>query len=271
MTASLLDRISLPNNGSVGPVRSRGNRAGGTSPYNRNQRPPKGDVNSNWEHDLYRGPGAENGSLGARLTSAQAGVPKMNFTGADRALREALGEKGLSIKGASGRGNVVQVNGLANGTSAADVEAIFKRCGPITNSVLTSRSDPPVVRVTFKHEKDAQAAVAKFHGQPADGRTLEVKIVGGVNATLGGRLMGASMPDDSVDVLMENDGSSGSKLRSDDILAKDGRAHVLVAPPGLDPSEYTQRPHRGGRGRGRGRGGRRGGGGRGEQARMDID
>lgn len=46
----------------------------------------------------------------------------MNFTGADRALREALGEKGLSIKGASSRGNVVQVGGLAKGTSAADVE-----------------------------------------------------------------------------------------------------------------------------------------------------
>ena len=47
----------------------------------------------------------------------------MNFTGADRALREALGEKGLSIKGASSRGNVVEVAGLAPGTSAADVEA----------------------------------------------------------------------------------------------------------------------------------------------------
>ena len=46
----------------------------------------------------------------------------MNFAGADRALREALGEKGLSIKGASSRGNVVEVAGLAPGTSAADVE-----------------------------------------------------------------------------------------------------------------------------------------------------
>lgn len=268
MTASLLERISLPANGSVGPVRNRGHRAGG-SPYNRNQRPPKGDVNSTWEHDLFRGPGADSGSLSARLSSASAGVPKMNFTGADRALREALGEKGLSIKGASGRGNVVQVGGLANGTSAADVEAIFKRCGPITNAVLTSRADPPIVRITFKHEQDAQAAVTKFHGQPADGRLLEVKVVGGVNATLGGRIMGASVPDDSVDVLMGDDGSSGSKLRSDDILAKDSRATVLVAPPGMNPSEYTQRPARGGRGRGRGRGRR--GGGRGGQARMDID
>lgn len=46
----------------------------------------------------------------------------MNFAGADRALRDALGEKEISIKGASSRGNVVQVSGLAPGTSAADVE-----------------------------------------------------------------------------------------------------------------------------------------------------
>ncbi|KZT69703.1 hypothetical protein DAEQUDRAFT_756839, partial [Daedalea quercina L-15889] len=276
MTASLLDRISLPNDNSIGPVRSRGNRAGGTSPYSRNQRPPpKGDVNGTWTHDLYQGPGDNNargGSLSARLSNSPASVPKMNFTGADRALREALGEKGLSIKGASSRGNVVEVAGLAPGTSAADVEAIFKRCGPITKSVLSKR-DPPVVRVTFKHENEAQAAVAKFDGQPADGRTLSVRVVGGMNATLVGRLEPAATDGDSVDVLMEDDGSSGSKLRSDDILAKDARARVLVAPPGMNPADYVQRPARGGRGRGRGRGrgGRRGGGGRGDTTGMDID
>lgn len=64
-----------------------------------------------------------------------------------------------------------------------------------------STTTSPKVRVTFKHEKDAQAAVAKFHGQPADGRTLEVKVVGGVNATLGGR-MGLAIQDASVDALM---------------------------------------------------------------------
>lgn len=49
-------------------------------------------------------------------------VPKMNLSMADRALREANGEKGLSIKGASARGNVVQVSGLAKGTTSEDVE-----------------------------------------------------------------------------------------------------------------------------------------------------
>lgn len=268
--ASLLDRISLPgnnNNASIGPVRNRGARSGGSSPYNRGGRLPKGDVNGTWEHDLYNAPDR---SLGARLSNTPNGAPKMNFTGADRALRDALGEKEISIKGASSRGNVVQVGGLAPGTSAADVEAIFKRCGPITSSGMSGSSTPssPVVRVTFKHEKDAQAAVAKFNGQPADGRMLEVKVVGGVNATLSGR-MGVAIQDGSVDGLMGGSDAPGrSKMRSDEILASDSRARILVAPPGTDSSEYSQRQQRGGRGRGRGRGRRGGGGG---AARMDVD
>lgn len=66
-------------------------------------------------------------------------------------------------------------------------------------------------------------------------------------------------------------------MRSDEILATDSRATVLVAPPGANPAEYVQQSQRGGRGRGRGKGrGRRGGGGGaagggGAGARMDID
>ncbi|PSR79482.1 hypothetical protein PHLCEN_2v7007 [Hermanssonia centrifuga] len=273
--ASLLDRISAPGSiNTVGPVRNKGNRAGTTSPYVRQrlailrpskslpqpQRTPKGDINGAWQHDLFDG----NKSLSARLSNA-AKAPKINLSPADRALREANGEKGISIKGASSRGNVVEVSGLAEGTTSEDVEAIFKRCGAVTNHKL-SRTDPVTVRLTFKFEKDAQSAVKKFDGQPADGRILSVKVVGGVNATLGGRL-GVAVGD-SVDVLMEET-SSGSKLRSDDILAQGSRASVLIAPPGTDPSDYVQAPQRGGRGRGRGRGR---GGRRGIAAgRMDID
>ncbi|KAI0741152.1 hypothetical protein C8Q76DRAFT_667127 [Earliella scabrosa] len=264
---SLLERISLPAGAApkVGPVRSKSARAS-TGPYNKANRPPKGDVNDTWQHDMYNA----DRSLSARLTNAPVGAPKMNFGIADKALRDALGEKGgLSIKGASSRGNVVQVAGLAKGTTAADVEAIFKRCGPITSAVLHTSSPDPVVRLTYKHEKDAQAAVAKFHNQPADGRTLNVKIVGGVNATLSGRI-GAALVEGSVDVLMGDDSSHGSKLRSDEILATDSRAHVLVAPPGADPKEYTQPPAPRGRGRGRGGRGRRRGG-AGGAAKMDVD
>ncbi|KAH8087864.1 hypothetical protein BXZ70DRAFT_978150 [Cristinia sonorae] len=267
--ASLIERLGGPAD-AVGPVRNtKSQRSGGSSPYNRNSRPLKGNSDATWEHDMFKEPGSER-SLVSRLTNSTV-VPKMNFSLADKALRDATGEKGLSIKGASTRGNVVQVSGLAKGTTASDVEEIFKRCGPVTRAENTKGGENPVIRLTFKHEKDAQAAVAKFHGHLADGKVLEVKIVGGVNASFGGRL-GVTAIDNSVDILMEEDNAqSGSKLRSDAILAQDSRATVMLAPPGADPFDYTQRPQRGrgrgGRGRGRGRGGR----GKGNGARMDLD
>jgi hypothetical protein len=49
----------------------------------------------------------------------------MNFGGAVKALKEATGlgaDKELSIRGASTRGNVVEVTGLVKGTTAEDVE-----------------------------------------------------------------------------------------------------------------------------------------------------
>lgn len=64
-----------------------------------------------------------------------------------------------------------------------------------------------MVRLVFKNERDAQAAVTKFNGQPADGRILVVKIVGGANASLAGRLSVAV--NESVDVLMGDSASSG--------------------------------------------------------------
>lgn len=89
------------------------------------------------------------------------------------------------------------------------IQAIFKRCGPITQH-RAFKSSPVAVRLVFKNDKDAQAAVSKFNGQPADGRTLSVKIVGGSNASLVGRLSAAAVGDiDSVDVLMEDAGGSG--------------------------------------------------------------
>ena len=74
---------------------------------------------------------------------------------------------------------------------------------------IEHKKNPVVVRLTFKNEKDAQAAVSKFNGQPADGRILSVKVIGGSNASLVGRL--STTVEDSVDVLMDDgSGTSGS-------------------------------------------------------------
>ncbi|KAA1470626.1 hypothetical protein DENSPDRAFT_836460 [Dentipellis sp. KUC8613] len=263
--ASLLERMNIDS--SVGPVRSKPRRSD-PAPYSR---PSKADVNSTWQHDMFND--GKGKSLSARLGP---GAPrKINAGMAVRATQEAAGLVGagsrggeLSIRGASSKGNVVDVSGLVRGTTAEDVEAIFKRCGPITQSSAKNSPDGGVtVRLTFKNDKDARASVESFNGQVADGRTLAVRIVGGVNATLSGRLsVGAQ--DGTVDDLLA--GAPTSKMRSDDILNDSearARAHVLVAPPGADPREYTQQTRgSGGRGRGgRGRRGRRG------AARMDVD
>ena len=64
----------------------------------------------------------QHNSLSSRLGNTQA-APKIDSLAAHRALQEAHGERGFSIKGASsGKGNVVEVSGLAEGTTAEDVE-----------------------------------------------------------------------------------------------------------------------------------------------------
>jgi len=73
----------------------------------------------------------------------------------------------------------------------------------------THGSADVTVRLTFKQEKDAREAVRVFDQQVADGRALGVRVVGGVNASLSGRLS-MGVVDGSVDALMETDTDSGS-------------------------------------------------------------
>jgi hypothetical protein len=89
------------------------------------------------------------------------------------------------------------------------MQAIFKRCGPITQSSVkqTPGNGDVTVRLTFKQEKDAREAVRIFDKQVADGRTLGVRVVGGVNASLSGRLS-IGVVEGSVDALMEADNGS---------------------------------------------------------------
>ncbi|KAF8070776.1 hypothetical protein FPV67DRAFT_1488687 [Lyophyllum atratum] len=280
--ASLLERMNISAGSSSGPIRQKAGQR--TSPYNRtqSQRIPKGDVDSPWAHDLY-----DSGSLSARL-DVKPSAPRLGLnTITQKALRDAISPNAqLSIKGAStasSAGNVVEVSGLAAGTTAEDVAAIFKRCGEITTARLVAAGDEPRIRLTFKIPTSASGAVSKFNNQPADGKVLAVRIVGATSAgtTLSGRLggtdgLGLVREEGSVDVLMDSQ-DGGSKMRSDSLLRADPRAQVLVAPPGANPADYVQAPsnaghngpRRGGGFRG-GRGGRRGRRG-GLEARMDTD
>jgi hypothetical protein len=134
--ASLLERMNVDPAPGVGPVRSKPRRAG-SAPYTR---PPKGDINSPWKHDLYQ-QGAESAkSLSDRLdTPSKDTPPKMNFGNAVKALKEATGQvvdKELSIRGASTRGNVVEVIGLVKGTTAEDVEVGKCSVGRLLNGCV---------------------------------------------------------------------------------------------------------------------------------------
>ncbi|KAN0081230.1 hypothetical protein V8E55_008854 [Tylopilus felleus] len=274
---SLLARLSTTTTTTTegGPVRPKS--ANRNSPYARPSRTPKGDSDAQWSHDLYEDP--DKPSLSARLSASAVTPRKPDSVLVQRAIREATAATGISIKGAStsANGNVVQVDGLVKGTTSADVEAIFRRCGAIISSELVTNqaSDVVSVRLTFKQPAHAAAAVAKFDKQPADGRILRVAIVGVQSVGLSGRLGGMDLVNEngSVDVLMGAGGDNEPKLRSDSIMASDPRAKVLVAPPGADPKPYQQnnsraeqRWPRGGR-----RGGRSRRGAGNAAATMDVD
>ncbi len=64
--------------------------------------------------------------MGDRIGGTAGAPPKVSLSLAEKALREAAGEKGLAIKGASARGNVVDVSGLADGTTSEDVEVCLR-------------------------------------------------------------------------------------------------------------------------------------------------
>lgn len=88
----------------------------------RPSRPPKGDSDAQWSHDLYEDP--DKPSLSSRLSASAAAPRKPDSALVQRAIREATAAGGISIKGASTtvNGNVVQVDGLVKGTTPADVE-----------------------------------------------------------------------------------------------------------------------------------------------------
>lgn len=71
---------------------------------------------------MFNGGNAKS-SLSARLSdSASRQPPKINMGAAVRAMEEARGSKDITIKGASMRGNLIEVRGLVAGTTADDVE-----------------------------------------------------------------------------------------------------------------------------------------------------
>jgi len=249
-----MDRMGIaPSN--RGP-RDSGDRK---SPY---ARPTRLSSDEPWKHDMFaKQHKIEGGELGARMAVAEkAGSTTLNTSlSLQKALAAVNGSssassKDIIIRGASGV--TVEVRELVKGTTAEDVEAIFNRCGKVLYSKLvkTPRTDSETVHVKFENQDQAERAVSMFNKEKADGRFLEVEIINN-GLTLKGAGGG-----NSIDALLEDGTSGGSKLRSDAIMATDTRAQVMTNPWG----KTSNRGGRRGRGRGaRGRGVKTGG--------MDID
>jgi len=234
-----------------------------------------------WKHDKFAAHNnVEGGTLAARLTATRRGTdnlaPKADMSFARKAVEAAQAPgsgwaslepvrigtgRGLSIKGVAN--TTVEVSGLVGGTTAADVEAIFKRCGDIAIAELVSSSSDQlaVVRIQFLKREAAETAVSKFNGQPADGRTLKVVIVQSPVDTITARfgVTGTEAKVRSVDVLLESSASQ-SKMRSDEILSTDRRAQRVIDSSGVNVNAIPNavRNTHSGRARG-GRGGRGGG------------
>ncbi|ELU42100.1 RNA recognition motif domain-containing protein [Rhizoctonia solani AG-1 IA] len=285
MSLSLAERLGIPTNRAKA---AEGRQVSGSrkSPYVRiSLRPsPPRDTESQWKHDKF----AEvndiaGGVLGARLFTGTT-RPGSSATGKTRVavdnarLLRALGEanasngnearptatksgSGLEIRGAS-TGTTIEVRELVPGTTSADVKEIFQQHGEILSHKEVKplpqghTPDSVTVRLKFATQKSAEAVVAAYNGQKADGRVLSVKICDAplVQGTatllsLGGKI------DKSVDILAQPE--TGSKMYSD-ALVNDPGAIVLTAPSGP-----AGRGRGGRRGRGRGRGARGSG--------MDVD
>lgn len=166
---------------------------------------------------MFEEPSTSKGSLSARLSGGTGDAPRASLnSAARRALAAATGGADISIKGAAKDGNVVQVDGLVQGTTAEDVRAIFKACGHVVNAEKhrnpSAEAGTVSIRVTYKTAEEAKTAVKKFDGQSADGRQLKVQIVGITGSSLAGRLGGDNMDvvreAGSVDVLLNSDSGS---------------------------------------------------------------
>ncbi|KIM31500.1 hypothetical protein M408DRAFT_320674 [Serendipita vermifera MAFF 305830] len=154
-------------------------------------------------------------------------------------------------------------NGIEGGELGARIAGneIFSRCGAITEYRLLSPPSASSVRVFlhFETSQGAQTAVTQFDKQTADGRTLNVFTVSA--GPLGSRLGVAGRkgpPKGNVDLLADTTSSGG--MRSDELIARDPRAKVILDPSGINKllEPASTKPSQGGprRGGGRGRSGR---------------
>ena len=110
---------------------------------------------------MFLGGGSQKSSLVERLSEEQK-PPRVNMGAAARALEKATGTKDISIKGASVRGNLIEVKGLVAGTTADDVEVSpFNLPLTFQGEVLTIR-DTGNLQALWTHRKELRTVTRAY-------------------------------------------------------------------------------------------------------------
>jgi hypothetical protein len=226
-----------------------------------------GSIDGTWTHDLHdstlarpsakpgRPSGAGASSLASRITVPGAIAPSKRAQRRAAQVAQALiktelapgqtprqtnalsanlnaasgGGRGISIKGLAGPYAVMAQN-FAPGTTAADIESAVTPVGGLVTSCRLLKTSPIVIaEIVFESREGADAVIATFNNQFADGRMLHVY------PKIGGAVPTVAQPQPAVvdgthgfDEPMEVDGGvasgGGGKLYSDTMVANKNNA-----------------------------------------------
>ncbi|RDA87485.1 hypothetical protein CP532_1647 [Ophiocordyceps camponoti-leonardi (nom. inval.)] len=184
-------RQSAPSRPPQAPGRSLASRVGVNKRASSGSwRHPKGDVDSEWTHDLHdsvnhqrqqnSSPRSTNRRKGAAQRQSQLAsamdrmdVDQVNVHHANASPRVS-GNKDISIRGLAGPSCVIAQN-FAPGTTAADIESAMKPIGGEMISCSIIKASPPLTaEMMFRSREGAERVVETFHDKTADGRILRV-------------------------------------------------------------------------------------------------
>lgn len=144
-------------------------------PARQNARPPAGNVNEEWTHDLHSAPTAPQnpraarsarGNRGDRLYSAltaSTSSPALNTQ--FNVISSPKPTAGISIRGLAGPYIVIAKN-FAPGTTSADIEsATMAVAGTAMSCRLLSERPIVVAELIYETRESADMVVDTFHGQ----------------------------------------------------------------------------------------------------------
>ncbi|KAK5653125.1 hypothetical protein OQA88_9224 [Cercophora sp. LCS_1] len=212
-------RSSLPPKGPAsntgGSLASRSGVKKNTQRVASNNKPrhSTGNIDGDWVHDLHKD--NRPNSLASRVSHPNAGPPanprKMRRAAqVEKAIKIEQGDKnrrpspnahataqqqpittikgaannrGLTIRGLAGP-SILLAQNFAPGTTAADIESAMTPIGGIINRCRIIKISPVVIaEIELQTKEGADAVIAHFNGQTADGRVLAVFHKPGNNPT----------------------------------------------------------------------------------------